>query len=90
MTPEQITKGLEKYAAVLEPQAVSFRFPLDDRKPSLTQQLNHLLWMTHEARGFVDKKPAKAERWLCFIQGVLWREGYYTIAEFSEDNRSED
>jgi hypothetical protein len=90
MTPELITKALEKYAALLGPQAVSRRFPADDPKPNLTQQLNHLLWMTQEAKGFVSTKPAKAERWLCFIQGVLWREGYYTIAEFREDNRSED
>jgi hypothetical protein len=90
MTPEQITKALDRYIEFLVPQAIPVRFPADGTKPNLLQQLNHILWMADEAKGFAMEKPAKAMRWLCFIQGVLWREGGFTIAEFKDDNRSED
>ncbi len=90
MTPEQITKALDRYGKFLEPQAQPVRFPAEDNRPNLLQQLNHLLWMVNEAKKFAAEKPAKAMRWLCFIQGVLWREGGFTIAEFKDDNRGED
>lgn len=90
MTPQQVRTALDKYIEFLEPQATPVRFPAEDNKPNLLQQLNHLLWMCHEAKKFAETKPAKAMRWLCFIQGVLWREGGFTIAEFKDDNRTED
>lgn len=90
MTPEQIVTALDRYIEFLAPQASPIRFPADDPRPSLLQQLNHIYWMALEARAFAESKPAKAMRWLCFIQGVLWREGGFTIAAFKDDNRSED
>jgi hypothetical protein len=90
MTPEQITKALDRYIEFLRPQAAPVRFPAEAEKPNLLQQINHIYWMAEEAKKFAESKPDKAMRWLCFIQGVLWREGGFTIAEFKDDNRSEE
>jgi len=50
----------------------------------------HILWMISCAREFALKPdPDKANRWLGFIQGVLWCEKIYTIDEMRGHNRAQ-
>lgn len=53
-------------------------------------QVEHVLWVLdrvheHVAAGDVGK----AERWLCFAQGVLWSLGHLSIDECRALNRGE-
>jgi hypothetical protein len=49
--------------------------------------LEHVEWMTHEALGFIKEgRLDKANRWLGFIQGVLWSQGIRTIDQMRQDN----
>jgi len=51
-----------------------------------SEQLSHALGMLQEiVNGNVA--DSKAERWLCFAQGVLWCHGMYSIDEMREHNR---
>jgi hypothetical protein len=45
--------------------------------------LDHIKWMLEELPEDLDK----ANRWLGFIQGVLWANGMYTIDDMREHNR---
>jgi hypothetical protein len=65
--------------------------------------LQHLRWMIREAGTMLVEADAlppdmdgdsrrrelrnKAMRWLCFIQGVLWIQGMFTINEMKDHNR---
>jgi hypothetical protein len=62
--------------------------------------MQHLRWMSQEAKGFLTEADqlhgldnakmvelrSKAMRWLCFIQGVLWTVGAFTINEMRAHN----
>lgn len=48
--------------------------------------LNHALWMCHEAGSWPADKLEKKQRWLGFIQGVLWVTGVQTIETSKRDN----
>lgn len=52
--------------------------------------LRHLLFMCDRIKEFAvegnDKSLSKAMRWLCFMQGCLYSNGYSTIDDFREDN----
>jgi len=51
-------------------------------------ELDHVLWMCGEVQTFlVEGRYDKANRWLGFIQGVLWVLGIYSIPELQEHNR---
>lgn len=53
------------------------------------RKLDHVLWMvchlldSDEAKDYSD---AKRNRWLGWIQGVLWAEGIYTVEEQKQHN----
>jgi len=56
--------------------------------PTRDQSLAHALWMCetildHLGHGLTSK----AERWLCFVQGVLWVTGLSSIDSMRDDNR---
>jgi len=56
--------------------------------PSSDVALSHAAWMCEQARSFAKMgKFDKANRWIGFIQGVLWMAGRATIDEMREDNR---
>ena len=90
MTPKQIWKALDRYTTELDKDVSSLRFPGSETNPSSTESLAHVRWMVDEAKKFATTKPAKAMRWLCFVQGVLWRDGDWSINEFKDDNKGED
>jgi len=43
--------------------------------------MSHVMWMCQEAIKEAELDYGKAERWLGFIQGVLFSVGHYTIDE---------
>lgn len=91
MTSAQILKALNRYIASFRANDWSpKRFTAEEANPTRNQAMEHAYWMAIETQDFVDAKPAKAERWLCFIQGVMWSFYGSTIAEFKDDNRGED
>jgi hypothetical protein len=52
---------------------------------------NHLRIMIPKVKEFVhDNRRDKAFRWLGFIQGVFWSEGYYSIEELKNHNKPDD
>ena len=98
MRDDQLTKILELYAAEVQNRfhAVPRRF---EERPGLAgyarlvAQLDHLLWMI--AQMYKGMQPGvnawdaqKLNRWLGFIQGVLWMGGAYTIDELRQQVRA--
>lgn len=55
-------------------------FPLDNE-----HALKHAVWMCKNILLMDDE--AKAMRWLCFVQGILWMTNKRTIDEMRDDNR---
>lgn len=56
------------------------------------KKLNHAHWMAYEAKTVfieVEVRIEKANRWLGFIQGVLWAENVFTIEELKAHNRGD-
>jgi hypothetical protein len=52
--------------------------------------LQHINWTVMKIPGFIkENQQEKANRWLGFIQGVLWVKKVYTVREMGEDNREE-
>lgn len=63
------------------------------------QEIQHCRWMLDEMEKMLedaenpyvydtDAKIAKINRWLGFIQGVMWAQSMFTIDQLKEDNRS--
>jgi hypothetical protein len=46
--------------------------------------LQHCAWMVDESLAFFGGDIAKINRWIGFIQGVLWKEGIYTIDQLRQ------
>ena len=96
MTPGKIRTACQRYKELLAGyESVSFpteakisaseRDCLDYNRES---SLNHVLWMCNIIEEQLKEgEYGKAERWLCFIQGVLWMNGICSIDEMREDNR---
>lgn len=54
----------------------------------LPRSLRHLETMIPKAIDFFQhNRREKGFRWLGFIQGVLWAEGIYTVAQMKDHNR---
>lgn len=54
----------------------------------LEVQLGHLVYMCETAIGFVQEgRTEKAFRWLGFIQGVLWKQGVFTLEGLKNHSR---
>jgi len=96
MTPDKIMTACHKYKELLFGyQPISF--PTAEMIPALERDcrdynressLQHAMWMCTAIEEQVKNgKCSKAERWLCFIQGVLWMNGICSIDEMRDDNR---
>jgi len=93
MTPDQIQSALDKYEEKLADYN-AVRADTSKSHPSPAGARQHLNWMIPQIRSFVaEGSLAKAERWLCFIQGVAWSFGWSeftsgpSIDDFRDDNR---
>ena len=92
MTPEHTKQLLQKYrdrlaaykARKISPDSAG----LTGGYYSIYQKLEHLAWMCEEALTFVDEKSDKAQRWLGFIQGILWATNLKSIPEMRNESRS--
>lgn len=90
MTPEQIKRVAMQYLSEFqrlgeEPE----RFVPTENEPHPMEKAarKHAWWMCYEIVCFVDQGEVdKANRWLGFVQGVLWAFGYKTIDEMRDDN----
>ncbi len=52
------------------------------------ETLNHALWMCVKTREFIRQgRMAKSYRWIGMIQGLLFMNGVYNLAELREHNR---
>lgn len=86
MNQTQTLKISSKYAHVLQAlgakaQRCDTSLTLEAGDPGV---YNHCLWMCGETE---KMDPAKALRWICFIQGVLFGAGALSIDSMREDNR---
>ena len=65
-------------------------YEIKHREKNGDGDMNHIRWMINEIPKLIDDpyKIEKANRWLGFIQGVLWNKGYFTIEEMKGHNRS--
>lgn len=87
MTDEQIDAVITKYEEHLSAYGVPMRFTTRDIGPSASEAARHVLWMCAEVRKFLDEgRREKADRWLGFIQGVLWTFGHYTVDDMRAHN----
>lgn len=84
MHPSRIKMVAAIYAAELR----LFGFKPECRRPAseLGHGAPHCLWMLEEIPKFVDQDKDKAMRWLCFAQGVLWVNNYFSIDDMRKHN----
>lgn len=100
MTKEQILKIISKYDSYLIRFYSSVGVNIDQEECNeeytygetrhIFSKYKHILYMIHEIRTTILEKEndiEKANRWLGFIQGVLWAAGDYSISDLREHNR---
>lgn len=64
------------------------RSTVDGIIPTYETCFRHLSWMCCEIEKFANEdKFDKANRWIGFIQGVMWITGRATIDQMRDDNR---
>lgn len=96
MTPEKVLEVLNLYERMFIEADVSrgqvgFGVTLNADEESTKISLEHCHGMIDEMRQFVaGGRMDKVFRWLGFIQGVLWVNGWYTLAELMDHNRPPD
>lgn len=82
MTIEQIRQVVELYDSRLYPAAA----PVPEQEGG--SRLQHVRWMCQQIPKMLDEGHLeKVNRWLGFIQGVLWLENIYTIDQMRNHNR---
>lgn len=85
MTPEQIKDVCKKYSIALKHLGCE---PV--RESDVTGSLDHICWMCHEIPNLIDsEKFVKANRWLGFVQGVLWNQEIFPIEVLKDHNRKD-
>lgn len=88
MKREQILEVCEEYDEMLKNEGfiIEHRIKFEDDH----HDMNHIRWMLNEIPKIIDIpcKIEKVNRWLGFIQGALWVNGFYTIEEMKGHNRS--
>lgn len=89
MTDAKVLEVLRTYRQQFEAQGVAKRrSPPDNWVSQQADRLAHLHWMLDEIESFLAVgSREKAMRWLGFIQGCLWADGLYTVAEMKDQNR---
>jgi hypothetical protein len=69
----------KEYDKVLEEDGFIIKCKEPFVKFNQADDLNHLRWMLNTIPNIINDpiKLERVNRWIEFIQGVLWREGYY-------------
>jgi hypothetical protein len=88
MTPEKIRQTIEKYKTLFS-KIPSAQHADDSLSVGNYQQLQHCKWMLNKMEEMLKQTDnmAKFNRWLGFIQGVLWSQSVYSINDLKADNR---
>lgn len=91
MTSKKIKAAIVIYRQFFEQKGIEkAEYPRDELLPSPELGLSHCHGMLDKMDEFLKKgKREKAMRWLCFVQGCLWSNGYHTIGQLADHNRSE-
>ena len=90
MTPGQVDAVARKYLTELQGQDYEpKKFTLNGQLPNHQEAREHIAWMCLQILEFCQPpfRLGKADRWLGFVQGVLWFMGDKTIDEMRDDNR---
>jgi hypothetical protein len=89
MKTDQIVRVATKYDDLLaDKNVIAERQDMSSSRSTSAQRLSHSRWMCKEITLLVENGHIdKAERWVCFVQGVLWCEGLRSINEMRDDNR---
>ena len=91
MTAKQVQEAIDKYRVLFEEFKVGkvdypHYMPLDSAKHAL----EHCHGMLDQMETFLKEgRMEKVFRRLGFIQGILWREQFYTMEDLKDHNRSE-
>lgn len=94
MTPAKIKEVICLYIDRLEnikgDEAVKIKHLGRDDWPEMVA-VTHAAWMLPEMLDFVEAgRIDKAFRWLGFVQGILWQNGFYSIEELANHNRPKE
>lgn len=93
MTPEKVLEVLDLYEEAFTRSGIGkiqikFDSKLSGAVATTLGALAHCHGMIDEMRQFVaEGRMDKVFRWLGFMQGVLWTNGWYTLAELMDHNR---
>lgn len=96
MNNEKVDAVLKKYQDLLKCERFEpVRWPAGKPLPDIEEDgvskkvilLNHCLWMCAEARSWGPGRLEKKQRWLGFIQGVLFSTNRLTIEMMKWDNK---
>jgi hypothetical protein len=60
--------------------------PQSSRLAWKAENLSHARWMCGQVKELAEKDVPKANRFLGFVQGILWTMGLYTINEMRGHN----
>lgn len=89
MSPEQMRSVVELYRRRFELQGIQpceFASHVMVRSPEAA--LGHARWMLDRIDLLVERgETGKANRWLGFVQGCLWMQGFYSIDSLKAHNR---
>lgn len=82
---------MDEYRAFFEKMgAPKINYPHETLLDVPVRGLAHCHGMLDKMEEFLKEgRIEKAMRWLCFIQGCLWSNGYYTIGQLADHNRGE-
>jgi hypothetical protein len=85
MSPEQITELMHYYTRIIQVEPARGDASSHNRDSNMA--LRHIVWMCGEVIEFAKtQRMAKANRWIGFIQGVLWYYGILSIDQMREHN----
>lgn len=89
MTRDQHLAVLRLYAEKFEKWSRERCAGNFDGVPGMGRAVKHANWMVHEMLRQLEEDAMSAEkvnRWLGFVQGVMWSAGLFTIDEMREHN----
>ena len=91
MTPEKIQEVITRYRTLFDETGVGKTdFPHDELLDASHYSLRHCHRMLDKMEIFIKEgRMDKVYRWLGFIQGVLWSQRIYTLADLMDHNRKD-
>jgi hypothetical protein len=90
MTKEKILAAIELYESELRKLGIEkIDFPHDQIPITSDQKLGHGYGMLDQMREFAHQgRIDKVNRWIGFVQGILWCEGQHCLNDLKDHNRS--